>query len=278
MDVISGNAGAIPSLLSMYEVFCDEGIFDLALFLGEELLLSAVKEPANGLSWSSEINGVEQTSHNLTGFSHGAAGIGYSLLELFRKSGDKKFMIAAEQAFNYENSWYSNQNNNWPDFRANSETRKKDTHDSLAYATAWCHGAPGIGLSRLRAYQILKDEKYLKDYKLAQKTILKTIMQERRSNVMNSYSLCHGLFGICEPLVLDGANHLFDNRSLQLVKKIALEAIDRYHTRNRHNAWPCGLQTGQTPGLMLGLTGIGYFCLRLYDIKKIPSILIIIPP
>jgi len=50
MDVITGNAGAIPSLLSMYEVFRDEDLFEFALFLGEELLLSAVKEPANGLS------------------------------------------------------------------------------------------------------------------------------------------------------------------------------------------------------------------------------------
>jgi type 2 lantibiotic biosynthesis protein LanM len=277
MDVITGNAGAIPSLLSMYEVFRDEDLFEFALFLGEELLLSAVKEPANGLSWSSEIKGLERTRHNLTGFSHGAAGIGYGLLELFRKSGDKRFMKAADQAFNYEDSWYSDQNNNWPDFRTDSGNRKKDTQDNLDYAITWCHGAPGIGLSRLRAYQILKDKKYLKDYMLAQKIIFKTIKDRITCNVMNNYCLCHGLFGICEPLVLDGATHFSDKKCLQLVKKIAFEAIDRHHS-NGQNPWPCGIQTGQTPGLMLGLAGIGYFCLRLYDIKKIPSILIIIPP
>jgi len=86
----------------MYEVFHEEYLFEFALFLGEELLLSAVKEPANGLSWRSEIKGLEQTRHNLTGFSHGAAGMGYGLLELFRKSSDKRFVEAADQAFNYE--------------------------------------------------------------------------------------------------------------------------------------------------------------------------------
>jgi len=84
---------------------------------------------------------------------------------------------------------------------------------------------------------------------------------------MENYCLCRGLFGICEPLVLDGINLLTNKRCLQLVKKIAFESIDIYH-RNRQNPWPCGIQTGQTLGLMLGLTGIGYFCLRLYDVKN----------
>jgi lantibiotic modifying enzyme len=32
---------------------------------------------------------------------------------------------------------------------------------------------------------------------------------------------------------------------------------------------------GETPNLMLGLAGIGYFYLRLYDPVKYPSVLII---
>jgi lantibiotic modifying enzyme len=30
--------------------------------------------------------------------------------------------------------------------------------DPFSYATAWCHGAPEIGLSRLRSYEITGDE------------------------------------------------------------------------------------------------------------------------
>lgn len=280
MDVIAGNAGAIPALLAMYEIFRDESLFDLALFLGEELIHSAVKEPANGVSWMSEIDSLKYASHNLTGFSHGAAGIGYGLLELFHKNGNKKFMNASDQAFNYENSWYSDQHNNWPDFRPNLGIERRDTNannnNNFVYSTTWCHGAPGIGPSRLRAYQILKDKKYLKDYRLAQKTILRTIKGSGTGfNALDNYCLCHGLFGICEPLVLDGDNHISGKNCLQLVKEVALEAIKRHRSKS---PWPCGIQTGQTPGLMLGLAGIGYFCLRLHDVKKVPSILIITPP
>ena len=43
------------------------------------------------------------SSNNLTGFSHGAAGIGYALLELYAITKELKFLMAAENAFSYEN-------------------------------------------------------------------------------------------------------------------------------------------------------------------------------
>jgi lantibiotic modifying enzyme len=42
--------------------------------------------------------------------------------------------------------------------------------------------------------------------------------------------------------------------------------------------WPCGAPGGaETPNLMLGLAGIGYFYLRLYDPIHTPSLLMVIP-
>jgi lantibiotic modifying enzyme len=84
MDVISGNAGAIPALLEIYDLLKDEKIYNLALSLGMELLKSAIREPA-GWSWGNSVNSMGEVYHNLTGFAHGAAGIGYGLLELFKK-------------------------------------------------------------------------------------------------------------------------------------------------------------------------------------------------
>ena len=41
------------------------------------------------------------------------------------------------------------------------------------------------------------------------------------------------------------------------------------------NPWPCGvLSGGETPNLMLGTAGIGYFYLRLYDSSAVPSVLL----
>ena len=124
-DIISGNAGSIPVLLKLYDLFDEEWNLDLALYLGNDLLSTAVKEP-RGWSWGSNANGVEHIQHNLTGFSHGAAGIGYALLWLYTKTGKKEFENAAKRAFSYENSWFDGQYDNWPDFRSSAE------NDSIA--------------------------------------------------------------------------------------------------------------------------------------------------
>ena len=44
------------------------------------------------------------------------------------------------------------------------------------------------------------------------------------------------------------------------------------------NPWPCGVMSGgETPNLMLGTAGIGYFYLRLYDAAAVPSVLLLAP-
>jgi lantibiotic biosynthesis protein len=268
LDVISGNAGAIPALLKMYDSFKDHIILDLALDLGNELISSATKDSI-GWSWDSKANGAESTQHNLTGFSHGAAGIGYGLLELFNKTDKKEYRYAAEQAFSYENNWFSEKENNWPDFRKDSRIINSDSQEPV-YGTAWCHGAPGIGLSRLYAYKILKEEKYMKD-SLAALSTIRNLLIDKDNLSQHNYSLCHGLAGICEPLIY--ASEVFHDDSYKsLATDIGLYGIEKYENPGLH--WPCGIPNGETPDLMLGLAGIGYFYLRLYD-PQIPSIVML---
>lgn len=63
------------------------------------------------------------------------------------------------------------------------------------------------------------------------------------------------------------------NVYMDIVINAALYGITTY---KEIELWPCGNQLveAQTPGLMVGLSGIGYFYLRLYN-HKIPSILAI---
>jgi lantibiotic biosynthesis protein len=268
MDIISGNAGAIPALLEMYDLFQEKSILDLALQLGKELLSVAIKE-RRGWSWDSRSNGIDVVLNNLTGFSHGTAGIGYSLLELFHKTDLNIFRTATEKAFDYENYWFNNKHDNWPDFRKN----KNSIHEpeNFRYVMAWCHGAPGIGLSRLYAYTILKDEKYLKDYQAALRSTI-AFIKEKKDAYTHNYSLCHGLFGMCELLIYSW-KVFNDNVCKSLAENIGNSAARRYG--NCNSFWPCGIPGGEMPSLMLGLAGIGYFYLRLYDSQNFPSILIL---
>ena len=218
-----------------------------------------------GIIDQTELN---QAQHNLTGFSHGAAGFAYSLLELFRKTDDHKYRLAAEEGFKYENRWFNKSLNNWPDFRKTEEGIRKKNQETLSYGTSWCHGAPGICLTRIRAYQILQDERYLNDCHAALSTVIE-LMSGRGNIDLDNYSQCHGLGGNCEPLI-----HAYETFSDESYKSIAFDVgdygIEKYGNQIFH--WPCGSETGQTPGLMLGLAGIGHFYLRLYDSKHTPSI------
>lgn len=278
-DVIGGNAGAIPPLLDLSSYFHEEKILNFAVTLGNELVDNAVKEPA-GFSWVDVKNIPKKSNHNLTGFSHGAAGIGYSLLELFLKTDNKKYLGTAKKAFDYENYWYNQDNNNWPDFRGDaSEKSKKKSKDStqsdFPYFKSWCHGAPGIGLSRLRAYKILGNGKYLTDGHNALKLTKELVLDDKKNTFTDNYSLCHGLGGLCE-LFLQGNSILKSQELLSLARIVGDKGISEYH--NKKVPWPCGIfNREETPGLMTGLAGIGYFYLRLYDPITIPSILMIVP-
>jgi lantibiotic modifying enzyme len=252
----------------MYKVLHENKIFELAMKLGDELLSSSTQEKV-GLSWNSKVNGVD-SQHNLTGFSHGAAGIGYSLLELYLNTDRKKYREAAEQAFAYENNWFNSEYGNWPDFRIAHQLAGSN-REEFTYATAWCHGAPGIGLARLRAFQILQEETQLNDSLVALRTAIRSI-NDMNSFSGSNFSLCHGLAGVCE-LLIYGASILKDDSYNSVASDVGKYGIDKYAKPGL--TWPCGIQTGETPDLMLGLAGIGYFYLRLLDIQKVPSILII---
>jgi hypothetical protein len=266
-DLLSGRAGAIPVLICLCKVLNDLSLSSYATQLGDELIEAAEKSRI-GYSWGSK---AFPNRHNLTGFSHGTAGVGYALMELFQMTGELRFRSAAEQAFSFERYWFDAEARNWPDFR--EETRRVGKgRQKFSFATFWCHGAPGIALSRLRAFEISSDLKYAAEAMNALETTSEQINQWLQSGTGN-YSLCHGLAGNCEVLI-HGMRILRGQLVLapDLVQKVAAKGIASY---GRHgHKWPCGSGDGESPGLMLGLAGIGYFYLRLHD-PSVSSILLI---
>ena len=100
------------------------------------------------------------------------------------------------------------------------------------------------------------------------------IINNNNSNITNDFSLCHGLSGICETL-LYAYQILKDNTYRLLAENIGLYGIKNY--LNSGISWPCGIKGGETPGLMLGLAGIGNFYLRLVESNNTLNPLIILP-
>src|SRR5262249_54980250 len=89
--LLPGCPGAIPPLLR-------SNMRDEAAVLGDRLIATALQDAA-GWSWGEfGMPGVKQKG-NLLGFSHGAGGIGWALLELQHATGEARFREAAEGAF-----------------------------------------------------------------------------------------------------------------------------------------------------------------------------------
>ncbi len=59
-----------------------------------------------------------------------------------------------------------------------------------------------------------------------------------------------------------------------LALEVAASGIERFGRPGQ--AWPCGTPEGETPGLMLGLAGVGLFYLQLHD-SAIGSALLYVP-
>jgi lantibiotic biosynthesis protein len=280
LDVIGGAAGAIPALIKISRLIDSDTAINLAINLGEYLINKACKEPI-GWSWGTKIHTF--SIRNLCGFAHGAAGFGHAFLELSNLTNSDYFLYAAEQAFLYERSFYSEIENNWPDLRY-QELSEYTTYKRFAelkevliknelspykphYMSAWCHGAPGIGLSRLRGYELTLNNMYLEESLKACENTIKSI------NIpQGNYSLCHGIFGNAETL-LEASITLKNDHYLSIIEQKASEAIENYG--NGGKPWPCGtVNSTNDPSLLVGEAGIGYFLLRLAD-KSVPSILAI---
>ena len=270
LDVIGGAAGAIPVLLSISSQLPSAVTVDTALRLGDRMIREARRGQA-GWSWPSGAGSVQ----DLTGYAHGASGFAHAFLELFHLTGDGKFRYAAEQAMRYERQFFDRDRKNWPDFRhtelseyigfglvatLRDEIRggKRLTPYKRQYMNAWCHGAPGIGLTRLRAAEVLGDGPHVQEALDAVSTTL-TAIQRKTDN----YSLCHGQFGNCETLLV--AARVFNQPDLRLVaEQRGQYGRERFELGGE--AWLCGTLNGVSdPGLMMGEAGIGYYYLRLSD-------------
>jgi lantibiotic biosynthesis protein len=271
-DVLAGSAGAIPALLHLRQKYGRAPLLELARRHGE-FLVGAARKTQGGWSWNTLNIPAEQRKQDLNGFSHGAAGISWALLELWKATGEERFRVAAEQGFAYERRSFDPRQENWPDFRGLYDAWAA-APGQPSFMSAWCHGAPGIGLSRVRAYALTRQEVYRREAEAALRSTSRTLAATPAQGQSN-YSLCHGSAGNAELLVY--AARAFGEDSWRLLaEQVGHVGVEQY--RKTLGPWPCGvLQGGETPGLLLGLAGIGHFYLRLHDPAGVPSVLIILP-
>jgi type 2 lantibiotic biosynthesis protein LanM len=263
-DLIDGSAGCAAALLVLHRLRPDAGALDLAVQCGEQLAAGALTRPygARGVAWPPSVAGYRP----LAGYSHGTAGIAWSLLRLAGAAGEPRFRELGLAAIEYERSLYDPVQKNWPDFREDGSPVGV-LHDLDPFMSAWCHGAAGVGLARLGTLDLLNDETVQSEIAVALETTL-------ARGFGKNHSLCHGDLGNVD-LFLRAAQQLNDPSLEEKAYRLAGGILDS----RAEGGWRLGMPRGaEPPGLMIGLAGVGYGLLRLAAPERVPDVLLLEGP
>ena len=252
LDVVSGSAGGILSLLRLYRDTRSDDVLRRATKCGEHLLGQPRLGPQGRRTWVGQGSG----PRGLNGMSHGAAGFAYALTSLAQVTGRAEFAQAAAECIAFENSSYDAERHNWPDLR---------DAGGLSWPCQWCHGAPGIGLARIATAKLrgMDDARLVTDIRNA----VEGVKQGRPTAVD---TLCCGVLGgvefFCEAGDALGRDDLRTHAAQRLaaVLQTAAAAGDyRWNSgKGRFNL-----------GMFRGLAGVGYTLLRRVD-GALPNVMI----
>lgn len=247
LDIIGGTAGALIVMIRSFEIENDTFFLSLAEQCGSFLMKQAIFLDEDFVTWEGIAN------KPLTGFSHGNAGMIYALQLLEKHSKHQDISMYIRKGLAFENS--KKVNGNWLDLR-------KTVNE--AATSAWCHGSPGILLSRLE----LKDSKHPDIAEVAKKDLNKTVSNIFYDGFGREQSLCHGDMGNALILIEYGKK-TGESQFVNIGKNLILESVQDKNI----GFYQCGVgRDVETPNLMLGLAGIVYGMLYAAD-AELPNIL-----
>lgn len=247
-DVINGSAGVVLAASAIAARGADARIDRLIERAGEHLLASAV-DADGGRGWVT----THEAAVPLAGFSHGVAGIAAALYAASAHTGDARFREQARHALAYERGLFRADTGNWLDLRGD---------ETALDPVNWCHGAPGIALSRaLILRHEPSDEAAREEIRVAARTTLDR-------GFGRNHCLCHGDLGNLDVLTWAAA------ACPDLGLDTEIERLGREITTDiARNGWRSGLPMAvETPGLMVGAAGIGLGLLRLVAPERVPSV------
>ncbi len=259
-DLIGGLSGTVLGLLSLADRVGDDELL-ASLTLAGHRLADAAEPQLWGSAWPSGSAGPP-----LLGLAHGAAGIVLALGELAALTGDGRLASAAWEGQEYERGWYDADRVDWPDLR-----EIEAGADPSNWMTAWCHGALGIGLSRLRMHALVGDSLSRAEVSAALQAARDCTVRvgtSLRNGTVSDCSACHGLAGVVE-LLLIAAHALEVEEHARAARRVAGLMLQ---LRRSAQVWPCGLPgAGEGPGLMTGTAGIALTLLRAAGATDVPT-------
>lgn len=252
LDLIGGVAGTMLGLQGSAAAL---GIPAPDVHALAAALTRAAMPQTWGAAWVT--GGAVRGGPPLLGMGHGAAGIALALGEA-AADGDDAAATACAQALEYERGWFEPTPPAWPDLR-----KLGDDGAPVGSMAAWCHGAIGIGLSRVRLAALLTDPRLTAEATAALQAARNLAVQAGtalRAGSLSDCTACHGLAGVVE-LMLVAARGLGVRDHAQAAKRVVRLMLEQRVAAE--GQWPCGLPgAGEVPALMTGTAGIALTLLR----------------
>ncbi|MBE3015287.1 type 2 lantipeptide synthetase LanM family protein [Microbispora sp. NEAU-D428] len=261
LDVVGGAAGHVLALCAAWRVVPSDGLAGLIGKASTHLAERGVRT-GDQISWPA----AHFDNLALGGFAHGASGIALALARAARVTGDDAHLETVRAALRFERSLRDEHGEAWPDLRPNVPWETM---------VAWCHGAPGAGLARLALAETLGDDTSLAaDIEVAARVTADYYEAAKEYYPVRNLSLCHGDLGNLD-FLWSAARRTGEGDLLHLAENVTTAVL----AAQRDYGWICGVPRGlRTPGLLLGLAGIGLGYLRIADPARVPCLLTLDAP
>lgn len=279
-DLLNGTAGILLAYLHLHAATGATWIVRTTHELMQRLVDGAHPGP-HGWYWDRSGDKIS----GLCGFSHGNAGVAFTLMEAGWYFGVPALNLLARRGLAHETAWFERYDD-WPDLRKSFYTdqgRREHMREFLGgnhaffctpgQLSAWCHGAPGIGFARIRAWSLTREPLLRSQIELALNRVEGYLPKERSGFDSGlSFNLCHGYCGVLE--FVREASHALDRPNPDRSASALADAV-HYCLKERRiliSGYPDSRVEDES--LFMGTAGIGYFLLRLADPQKVPSILV----
>ena len=250
-DLIFGNAGAILTIINLYDLTNKSKYLSLAKEMGNYLLKKS-SYLDKGIGWKSDIS-----PNYLAGLSHGNSGFSLAFAYLYSRTKEKQYIEIIKDILEYENSLYNPVTNNWKDLR-------RGDFDNNIDSMAWCHGASGILMSRLKLLELMKGTVL---ESLILNDVIRAAQKVMKLQILQGNCLCHGNFGTISILrhygEKMGCYEAIELSKFMLNYIMKSNEDDFIKDCERYN-----------PGIMIGATGIYYAMLK-QEISLLPEILLL---
>ena len=244
-DLLGGIAGLIGPLLQIDDIKA----LEFATLAADQLIERIDADGAIDAS----------NSHlGFIGYSHGSCGVLASMINVFKRTKDDRYLSSARNVLNYDRSFYDKEQNKWADLNLLTPQNKNQTNFTFPTRETWCHGAPGLLLSRAALWNTdLWDD-------TTSKEVDSGLLATASLTPTGLHHLCCGSLGNASitQLILDGPWNIPD-QTREICSKVIFNAFN--HAIELSQNLPIDLicyesknENFEFPGFFMGISGMGY--------------------